>query len=128
MPSPGYILIVDDSNSARRGLAAALEDAGYCTVSAADGAEALAWLAHADPPAVILLDLEMRGMNGWDFREQQQQDPRLAAIPVVIVSGEAQLERQAVALRVAGSLPKPIDLPTLLGLLRPWCGSGPGRS
>lgn len=61
-------------------------------------------------------------MNGWDFRERQQQDPRLAAIPVVIVSGEAQLERQAMSLAVAGSLPKPIDLPALLDLLRRWCG------
>jgi CheY-like chemotaxis protein len=84
MPSP--ILIVDDDTDLRRALTELLEEEGYVVEGAADGRDALAKLQDGLRPALILLDLMMPGMNGWDFRKAQLDDPELRALPVVVVT------------------------------------------
>jgi CheY-like chemotaxis protein len=107
------ILIVDDDTDFREALRQVLEEEGCAVQEAADGKIALAVLQSDAPPQLILLDLEMPVMNGWDLYAALQKDPALATIPVAVLSAVAPM-------RPAGSmhvLNKPIDLPNLLGLL-----------
>jgi CheY-like chemotaxis protein len=72
---------------------------------------------------LILLDLMMRGKNGWQFRAEQLQDPRLALIPVLSVSGDGRVREKALALGLSESLPKPIDFEKLLAVIGHHCHS-----
>ena len=103
-------LIVDDDPAIVDGLSEYLEHDGYGVVGAADGREALALLDSGVRPDVIVLDLLMPGMDGWDFRMAQLNKPSLATIPVVIISAsgfsQATMLKQ---LRVEEYLPKPLD-------------------
>lgn len=81
----GRVVVVDDDADFREVVVQLLSDAGFTAVGAADGREALA-VARRLAPALIVLDLEMPGMSGWEFRCAQLRDPALAAIPVVVAS------------------------------------------
>jgi two-component system chemotaxis response regulator CheY len=108
----GTILLVEDDADTRTGLHQALEDRGYEVVSTADGNEALERLRRGPKPGVILLDLYMPGMHGYEFYHRLQDDPALASIPVIVVTVAAPRERTD--LRVAAIIRKPIDLDELL--------------
>jgi two-component system sensor histidine kinase ChiS len=89
-----------------------LEIEGYHAVGLPSANEALAVLRRRElRPALILLDLMMPGMTGWDFRTEQLQDDELAAIPVIVMSGwSSTLDAvQKGALRAATALVKPVD-------------------
>jgi len=103
-------LIVDDDRTIVDGLGEYLGDDGYAVVGATNGSEALALLDSGLRPDVIVLDLLMPGMDGWDFRTAQLNEPSLAAIPVLIVSASG-FSRHAVLshLAVEEYLPKPFD-------------------
>jgi CheY-like chemotaxis protein len=125
--SSGAILIVDDDNDVRAALCELLEAEGFAVEGVADGRVALARLRAAKVhPAVILLDLMMPGMDGWDFRTEQMRDPKLAAVPVVIVSASG-FSRESIEtqFRPAAYVEKPIERTELLGVLRELVGSGP---
>lgn len=114
------ILVVDDDDTLRESVCDALGDEGYATLGAADGSEALARLrAAAEPPCVIVLDLMMPTMNGWQFRAVQQQDPALAAIPVVVVTAGGRSARSTID--VPDVLLKPVRLDDLLAAVRRYC-------
>jgi two-component system, chemotaxis family, chemotaxis protein CheY len=104
------VLIVDDDAAIREAVAELLTLEGYRTAMAANGAEALSVLAGGARPALILLDLMMPVMDGFQFRSRQQQDPKLADIPVIVFSAG----RAAGAIDAAAQLPKPVDLDHLL--------------
>ena len=109
------ILIVEDETPIRSVITEILEYEGYPVASVRNGIEALAYLRQqAELPRLILLDLGMPVMTGWAFREEQQRDPRLAHIPVIIMSATIQLDRTAAALNATGFLDKPVDIHTLL--------------
>jgi CheY-like chemotaxis protein len=116
------VLVVDDDASIRESLADLLGDEGYRVQTATNGAEALSLLrAPALPrPCVILLDLMMPVMNGQQFYVEQQRDPLLATIPIVVISADKN-----VALKASGFqgeyLPKPVRLDTVLGVLGRHC-------
>jgi CheY-like chemotaxis protein len=116
-----HLLLVDDNDLTRHLLRLMLNEQGYTVAGAANGQEALDWLRRLPLPDCIILDLEMPVMDGWEFRHLQEQDPHLAAIPVVIVSSEASAERDAAVLGAVGFLPKPVDLEALFDLLRSHC-------
>jgi CheY-like chemotaxis protein len=80
------VLIVEDRPDTRWSLAMLLEAYGFRFVEAADGQEALDYLHTHPPPGLILLDLAMPGMNGWEFRRRQCQDPGLAVVPTAVYS------------------------------------------
>jgi CheY-like chemotaxis protein len=86
------ILVIDDDADIRDSLAELLRDEGYPVRCFANGATALEHLQRGACAALIILDLMMPGMNGWTFRELQQHDERLAAIPVIAMSAAADLE------------------------------------
>jgi DNA-binding response OmpR family regulator len=125
--SSGAILIVDDDNDVRSALSEMLEEEGFAVEGAPNGREALARLrgggAH---PAVILLDLMMPGMDGWDFRSEQMRDPKLAGVPVVIVSASG-FSRESIRtqFRPAAYVQKPIERSELLDAIRAVVRSSP---
>lgn len=90
------VLVVDDDRDNRELLVELLASEGYLVSSASDGKIALAE-ARATRPDVILLDLMMPVMNGWEFRDAQLRDPDLARVPVVVVSAfEDTLDVEAI--------------------------------
>jgi CheY-like chemotaxis protein len=108
------ILVVEDNEPSRLVVKTLLESAGYRVACATNGREAMDHLRQAGPPRLILLDLSMPVMDGWQFCQQQKRNPAWASIPVVLLSGEDDLARHAAALGVAGYFPKPIEFERLL--------------
>jgi CheY-like chemotaxis protein len=112
------ILIVDDDTDVRRALTELLEEEGYAVAGAANGRAALELIRGGFRPALILLDLMMPGMNGWDFRTAQMRDPELSAVPVVVVtaSGYSQ-ESIKTELGAIELVAKPIQPAALLDVI-----------
>lgn len=113
-----HILVVENDGNIRNGLKALLEEEGYSVTCAENGREALHSLHDLEPPFVILLDLDMPIMNGWQFRQEQLQDPVLASIPVILLSGEPRLSQTAASLDAAADFAKPIDVDRLFAGIR----------
>src|SRR6185503_4662036 len=112
------VLVVEDDFDLRDALVPILEYEGHRVISAANGREALDQLQAMPPPSVILLDLMMPVMNGEDFRTEQLRDPRLASIPVVVLSAHPKAEEQAARMGAIGCLKKPFEVEALLDLVR----------
>ena len=110
-PGP-LVLVVDDDDDLREVLSEILDARGYAVDTAPDGAAALARLRGGLAPAIILLDLRMPRMSGWEFCREQQRDPRLAGIPVLVLSG-GSTRGVAESLGARDVLSKPIDLDEL---------------
>ena len=104
------VLVVEDDRDVREAVSDALESEGFTVIQARDGEEALA-RARDLVPSLILLDLMMPRMNGWEFRAIQAADPLLSGVPVVVVSAVADLVEE---LHPAAVLAKPFDLRHLL--------------
>ena len=113
------LLVIDDEPQIRTLLKATLTRAGYAVVEAANGREALEYLQEAQTPEVILLDLMMPVMDGWEFRRRQQADPALARVPVIVLS--ALDPSRAAGVDAAAFLKKPLDFDHLLALVRTYC-------
>ena len=102
------VLVVEDDPAIREYIAFVLDDAGYKQAWAANGQEALAYLRSHAAPTLILLDLMMPIMDGRAFRAEQQRDPALADIPVVMLTASTNGDTSAHELGAAGYLPKPM--------------------
>jgi CheY-like chemotaxis protein len=111
------ILVVDDDVDCRNLLETALGFEGFGVITARNGAEALA-AAREHQPRLILLDLMMPVMDGYQFRAQQQADAEIADIPVICISGTHQAQRAARRLGAAGCIEKPIALEELIRTMR----------
>jgi CheY-like chemotaxis protein/two-component sensor histidine kinase len=106
------VMVVDDDEHTREALRRSLETRHDRVLCCAAGDEALARLRAGDRPDLILLDLIMPGMNGWQFRVEQKNDPDLAPIPVIAMSGDHS--PQAAAIDASAYLRKPIVEQTLM--------------
>jgi CheY-like chemotaxis protein len=115
------VLVVEDDAELRKTICEVLEEAGYASRSAENGEIALEH-ARAELPCVILLDLMMPIMNGWEFRSEQLRDPKLSSIPVVIMTADGSASEKARSL-YTDYLRKPIHLDALLALVNDYCGS-----
>ena len=115
---------MEDDSDLRQALSDILRDEGYSVAMAADGREALERLRRDLRPSLILLDLTMPVMNGWQFRAEQRQDPALSAIPVVVLSAGEHLAEQMVPLGIDDYVPKPIELAHLLQTIERYCSQG----
>jgi CheY-like chemotaxis protein len=111
------ILIVDDDDELRGLLRHVLQEEGHTVLDAPDGASALAIARSHAPPQVILSDLRMPIMSGWRLCAELRRDPALAAIPFVVLSGEASVMTRVRSGRPVIQLRKPVDLSTLLSVL-----------
>jgi CheY-like chemotaxis protein len=114
------ILIVEDDADLREMMAQLLLLEGYQTAAAANGREALEYLRLNGIPKLILLDLMMPVMDGWEFRREQQRDPAIASVPVVVLS--ALDHGRATDVSANEFLKKPLDFDRLLDLVRGYCG------
>jgi CheY-like chemotaxis protein len=108
-------LVVDDDEDLREALCEALLDEGYDPVGAGDGEQALEKLRDQSAD-IILLDLMMPTMNGWEFRAEMMRDPTLASIPVVVMTAASRLNHRD-ELAAQAYLQKPITVKTLLDTL-----------
>ena len=111
------ILVVDDEAPVRAVLVALLEDTQYDVVGVANGRDAVACLRN-DPGRfqLVLLDLMMPDMSGWDVLQTIRAHPTLASIPVVIMTAGANVRQQALDRGAAAYLPKPLDFDQLLDI------------
>ena len=115
------VLIVEDDRDTREMLGRFLELEGFEVQTAANGELALEVLHQDDErPSVIILDLMMPVMNGWQFRLAQQSDPDLSQIPVVVVTA-AGVREDIPAINADGWLSKPVDFDRLLATIAPLC-------
>lgn len=116
------VLIVDDDRGICSSLSRILRMEGYETTSVEDGKQALEYLRTHPRPGLILLDLMMPNMNGWEFSKEQQRDTAIADIPVVIISaGGSEVRRTAGSIPAVDYLEKPLDLERLLQLVGTYC-------
>jgi len=113
------VLVVDDDSAVLDGLTELLESEGYRVATARDGWSALEKLRGGLKPSVILLDLMMPAMDGWDFRQEQLRDDELKNIPVVIITAagfsETSMKTQFGDIEL---VPKPLPVDALLSVVR----------
>jgi CheY-like chemotaxis protein len=115
---PRKVLVIDDDDDICDSLRELLEEYGHTVACASNGHEALDLLRGPPPlPDVILLDLMMPVMNGWEFRGQQKRDPSLASIPVVVITATGSARERAGLMGVEEILLKPIHLDQLLNVI-----------
>ena len=107
------VLVVDDNTDLRDGMVAWIEDHGFQAVAAANGVEALAYLSRGLRPCLIVLDLRMPEMDGWEVLRRLKGQGELSAIPVVVVSAEEDRPRD-----VTYFLRKPFDGGALMRIIR----------
>jgi two-component system chemotaxis response regulator CheY len=111
------VLLVEDEEELREMMSEALREEGYAVVAARDGREALASLSGIEQLCLVLLDLVMPGMNGWDFFEAFKARPESVAVPVVIHSSAPGRAPEG-ATRI---LQKPLRLESLLAVVQEYC-------
>jgi two-component system chemotaxis response regulator CheY len=116
-----YVCVVDDDPDMREALRLVLELGGYRVEEAAEGQAALELLRRDPSCCLILLDLMMPGMNGWQFRKAQQDSPELAAIPVVVLSAMRDVCRHATEVGAVACLSKPIAMDRLMAEVSRRC-------
>jgi CheY-like chemotaxis protein len=113
------VLIVEDDADLREMMAQLLILEGFAPYTVSNGLEALDYLRTSKRPDVILLDLMMPVMDGWEFRRVQQSDPAFADVPVIILS--ALDATRAADVGATEFLKKPLDFDRLLALVRRHC-------
>jgi CheY-like chemotaxis protein len=117
------ILLVEDNEVQREGMATILRQDGYHVIPVEDGAQALAMLRVVPRFDVIVMDMMLPLMDGWDFLRERKRFPELVTIPVVIVTGLGVASPEwAGSLGVAACFRKPVHVADLLGELRRICG------
>jgi CheY-like chemotaxis protein len=117
------LLVVEDNEVVREGLAVVLRREGATVALAADGKEALACLRSKPPPDLVLMDMMMPGVDGWAALAETKRDPVLATVPVLIVTGLGVANAEwAASLGAAGFLRKPVETDALLREVRRCCG------
>lgn len=118
--APKSVLVVEDEHDARLLMRELLEGAGYTVVTATNGRDALELMRTMNPPpCLILLDLRMPIMDGWDFVAELHRHATLAQIPIGVQSAE---EERTLPDGVSFVLKKPINPKALLALVRHHCG------
>lgn len=113
------VLLVEDNDDVREMMGLALELDGHKVHAAANGREALSRLDEGLRPCLILMDLMMPVMNGWELRAALTSDPALRDIPVVVVS--AVTTDIAHGLKDTAYVPKPVDIDRLLEMVCQYC-------
>lgn len=111
------VLVIEDDAAIRETLAEILEFEGYRVAVASNGREGLEKTKRLSPD-VILLDLMMPIMNGYEFRTEQRATPEIAGIPVIMISADGNLAEKAAAVDTTYYLKKPIELDVLLDVIR----------
>jgi CheY-like chemotaxis protein len=120
MHTPHQVLVVDDDEGIRAVVVMALSSAGYDVMSAPDGAAALE-LLNASQPAVILLDLHMPTVDGWEFARRYEEWPGPHA-PIIVLTAANDAKAHAAAITAAAWLAKPFRLADLVACIEQLAG------
>jgi two-component system, OmpR family, response regulator CpxR len=118
------VLLIEDDVDIRTILKEALEWEGYRVYTASNGQEGIDILPEIPAPGLILLDLMMPVMNGWEFVDALETYRVYSDIPIVTISAFSDPEKR---IRANGSIKKPVDLEVLFALVRKHCGPGDGH-
>jgi len=111
------ILVIDDDEGIREAMVSILQVMGYSVASAINGKDALDYLRNAATPDLIISDLAMPIMDGRQFRREQVKEPRLAKIPVIVVSALSdQTDIDANEIFI-----KPVEVEILLAAVDRYC-------
>jgi CheY-like chemotaxis protein len=121
-PTIKSVVLVEDDLAIREALREFLHFYGYEVFEAADGSIGLQVLRNIQSPGLVLLDLMMPVMTGWEFLAAKSIDPKIADIPVIVLSA-ASPQKECVG--AVATLSKPIDLDALLAQIRHYCGIAP---
>ncbi len=113
------ILVIEDDRTIRNTIKLILELEGYKVLLAADGREGLNLLSDVPAPCLILLDLMMPVMTGWEFIEALEADQVLMAIPVVVVTAFSEKAEKVKSERKV--IKKPLEFDTLLAVANEYC-------
>ena len=118
-PQGRAILLVEDDPDIREAIQDVLTEEGYDVAVADTGLQALDRLRCGEPlPDLILLDLMMPVMDGWQFRAEQRRHPDWGAIPVIVLSAVGNTHEKADSIGALGCLRKPLDIDELLDMLQ----------
>ena len=115
------VLVIEDDPDAREVITEILRGEGHQAVGAGNGREALQTLRSGFRPCLIILDMLMPDMDGWQFRRAQCADETLAKIPVVVVSGVRATRNSALQGGAVAFLSKPVAPDTLLSTIAAVC-------
>ena len=111
------VMVVEDEEDLREMMREALELNGYQVVAVEDGQQALDAFEHLEHVCLVLLDLVMPGMNGWDFFAKMRERPELSNIPVIVHSSAPDRAPEG----VTSVLRKPLELEKLLAIVGQYC-------
>lgn len=123
--SPRLILLVEDDFVLRSALSELLIAEGFRVECAADGREALRRLDRMPPPDLILLDIMLPYLDGFELRALQKRSPLVANIPVLVISAYDLDPQSVYELGLPPPFRKPLDLPKLLSSIRDMTGTSP---
>jgi CheY-like chemotaxis protein len=124
-PGGKRILLVEDDDDTRELMAELLRTEGYTVDVASNGALALELLRKGDAPALVIADMHMPVMNGRELLRRLRDEPGLAAVPIVILSGDATRDRDVLKGGASGLVSKPVSIEMLLATVRRFlAGSG----
>jgi len=116
------VLVIEDDSDLRESLSQALRDYGFAVTPASNGQQALELLRTGTRPSVILLDLMMPVLNGWELRDALREDPALAGIPQLVISAYMdEAEQHVLALPPGDCIRKPFPMRVLLEAIERHC-------
>lgn len=119
------IVLVEDDEDFAESLADVLRDEGHGVTTFAVPEEAIEWLLSGNQAALVLLDLRTPGMSAQRFRAMMVATPALRDLPVVVVSGDPNIQRIAGSIGASDALEKPVDVKRLLEILDRHCQANP---
>ena len=122
------LMVIDDDDDLRTALDLIMTAQGYRVAAFGDARRALTALESGTAPFLILLDLMMAGMSGWEFRAAQLQNPAISGIPVVVLTAANTLTDGVHTLSDVEVIGKPFALETLLALVERYAGAPAGGS
>jgi CheY-like chemotaxis protein len=123
-PTRRPLMIIDDDDDLRKALTLIMSTYGHDVAAFGDARGALGALESGTTPFLILLDLMMAGMSGWEFRAAQLENPKLAGIPVVVLTAANTLTDGVHTLSDVEVIPKPFALDSLLAVVARHAAAG----
>jgi CheY-like chemotaxis protein len=124
----GTILLIDDDGDVREAIALFLRKRGFNVRTADHGLDALRKLQQEGLPSVIIVDLMMPIMDGWEFMKRQRRDWRLCTIPTIVISGVPSHDPRCLEMPIVRLLPKPYTLDQLMAAIEAECSPPRART